>query len=82
MGTNEGGIYLFDPIIRGKQVVHTFNAIYDSPLNKNRCVDIVKWVESPSQKQNNKFIVVFDDGSMYFYSKDMPDKSENEKEQG
>lgn len=82
MGTNEGGVYLFDPIIRGKQTVNTFNTNYDSPINKNRSVDLVKWIEpSPSMKSASRFIVVFDDGSMYFYSKDQPyDKTENEKE--
>lgn len=82
MGTIEGGIYFFDPIIRGRQTVHTFNTNYESPLNKNRSVDLVKWCEpSPSSKNATRFIVVFDDGTMHFYSKDLPlDRSDNEKE--
>jgi hypothetical protein len=45
MGTNEGGIFLFDPVMRAKCDVKRFNSEYELSINKNRAVDIVRWIE-------------------------------------
>ena len=49
MGTLDGGIYLFDPIIRGKGDVKRFNQEFDLPIAKKKTVDIVKWLDSPTE---------------------------------
>ena len=79
MGTVEGGVFLFDPVMRGKLEVKRFNNEYESPLNKNRTVDIVRWLD-PYAKDSSKFLVVFDDGTIHFYTKELPLNDNTEKE--
>jgi hypothetical protein len=83
MGSTDGSVYLFDPILRGKSDVRKFNADHRSKTTKTRCVELLKWIEpTPNMKGPNQFILVFDDGVMYFYSKDLPldEKVDQDKE--
>ena len=53
--------------------VLSFNSDNSLPYFKNKRPELVKWVEPlPSDKPNvNKFCVVFDDGCIYIYEKDV-----------
>lgn len=73
MGTQDGSIFLFDPIIRGKMEIKKFT--YDQERKKT--VDLIRWLApSPVAKFTARFLVVFSDGSIAFYHKD---KTVNEK---
>lgn len=48
MGTLEGGIYHFDPLMRARCEVKRFNTDATSIINKNRAVELVKWIEPTS----------------------------------
>jgi hypothetical protein len=53
MGTIEGGIFLFDPIMRGNLEVKRFNSEVDPYVNKNRSVDLIKWIEPSENKKRS-----------------------------
>ena len=67
MGCSKGNIYTFDPVLMSTGNIMRYN--FSKPPNqKKRRVEIVKWFEPSSQENNvNKFLVVFDDGTIYIY---------------
>jgi hypothetical protein len=69
IGTNDGGVMLFDPILRGK---HIFNR-YHHGFEKRKQVDLVRWLEkAPNRTHSSRFLVVFSDGTISFFHKDAP----------
>ena len=74
IGTRDGAVYIYDPILIMNGNVLSFNSDNNMPFFKNRRPEIVKWIEPlPSDKPAvNKFAVVFDDGCIYIYEKDVP----------
>ncbi|CDW73838.1 wd repeat-containing protein 20 [Stylonychia lemnae] len=68
MGTMDGSIYIFDPVIRGKQPLKFYHQEQDK---QRQSVEIVRWIEpSPQNKFSSRFLVVFSDSSIAFYHKD------------
>ena len=50
-------------------------------MEKKRKVELVKWFEPYSESENvNKFLVVFDDGSIYIFYTNQDSKAEKEKD--
>lgn len=47
MGTSDGGIYIFDPVIRGRMEIKRYK--YD--LEKRKTVDLVKWLPVSNPKK-------------------------------
>ena len=81
MGCSKGNIYTFDPLLMGEGLIKRY-AFYKPPLQKKRRVEIVKWFEPSSEEENvNKFLVVYEDGTIYiYYNRDkQPDKEVKEK---
>jgi hypothetical protein len=71
---------MYDPILLGKGRVLRFNHDKSSPTLKQKKVSIVKWFEPLSEgKNSNKFLVVFEDGTIYVYFKDSNQTSETAK---
>ena len=67
MGTQDGQIYYFDPILRGKLDIKRYNYEFE----KRKSIDLVKWLTpSPKSLSSSKFVVVFADGSLALYHKD------------
>jgi hypothetical protein len=67
MGCSRGNIYTFDPYLMGDGKISKY---YQSkpPCIKKRKVEIVKWFEPSSEEENvNKFLVVYDDGTIYIF---------------
>ena len=71
MGCEKGQIYLFDPtLIDNGQILRYNNDTY-SAMQKKRKVTHVKWFEPYSEGENsNKFLTVFEDGTIYIYFRD------------
>ena len=69
LGSDNGALYVYDPHLFDNGNVSKFN-ITDG-IRKRRKVEMVKWFEAYDEGVNpNKFIVVFDDGTMYVFFKD------------
>ena len=61
--------YVYDPTLVDDGNVIKFNNI--DGISKKRKVVMVKWFESITEDENpNKFIVVFDDGTLYVFFKE------------
>ena len=70
LGTESGLVCCYDPQLKDKGVVMRYNN--KKEVKKCRKVDHVRWFESVIEGQNaNKFIVVFDDGSIYVFYRDL-----------
>lgn len=70
MGTSSGSIYCYDPVLKDKGVVVKYNNVKE--VKKARKVDHVRWFEANVEGTNsNKFIVVFDDGTLYVFFRDL-----------
>lgn len=68
VGTTDGSVLMFDPVIRGKMEIKSYN--YDCD-KKKKSVDLVKWMEkSPNRPSSSRFIVIFSDGTTGLYHKD------------
>ena len=67
IGTSDGQILKFDPILLGLMPVKKYNQDFE----KKKQVDIVRWLEkSPLRPFSSRFIVVYSDGMMALYHKD------------
>lgn len=61
--------YVYDPTLVDDGNVIKFNNI--DGISKKRKVVMVKWFEAITEDENpNKFIVVFDDGTLYVFFKE------------
>ena len=83
IGTQEGDIYLFDPVLRSKSEIKNFNFENNHNLRKNRQIDLIVWIEPPPSHQvPQKFIAIFDDGVICIFNKENPfdRKADLEKE--
>ena len=76
LGTESGTVCCYDPQLRDRGVVIKYN---NKPeVKKARRVDHVRWFEAMEEGQNpNKFIVVFDDGSIYVFFRDESGENRN-----
>ena len=69
LGSDTGTCYVYDPTLVDEGTVLKFNNI--DGISKKRKVVMVKWFEAINEDENpNKFIVVFDDGTLYVFFKD------------
>jgi hypothetical protein len=67
LGTTDGQLMVFDPILRGKLTYKQ----YSYPQDKKKTVEIVRWLEKgPNRPYSSRFLVVFSDGTIAFYHKD------------
>ena len=67
MGCSKGTIYVFDPKMMHHGRIEKYSRS-SPPCDKRRRIEIVKWFEPFSEKENvNKFLVVYDDGTIYVY---------------
>ena len=80
IGTRDGTIYVYDPLLIAKANVFTYNGV-DVPFHKPKRPEIVRWVEPilSSQKKSlprvSKFVAAFEDGCIYIFYKG--DKNSN-----
>jgi len=71
---------MYDPILMGRGRVLRFNDVPTSPTLKQKKVSIVRWFEPLSEgKNSNKFLVVFEDGTIYVYFKDSNQQKDTAK---
>lgn len=69
LGTTDGSVLMFDPVIRGKMEIKSYN--YDCDKKTQKSVDLVKWMEKcPNRASSSRFIVIFSDGTTGLYHKD------------
>ena len=69
LGSESGTVYCYDPTLFDEGTVNKFNNI--EGIKKRRKVVMVKWFEASKEGENpNKFLVVFDDGTLYVFFKD------------
>jgi hypothetical protein len=81
MGTSDGQVMLFDPVLRSKTKI----AKYTYGFEKKKAVDIVRWLEKgPNKPASSRFLVVSNDGTIAFYHKDreVPATLETKDKQG
>mmetsp|Transcript_24543 Transcript_24543/g.24140 ORF Transcript_24543/g.24140 Transcript_24543/m.24140 type:complete len:239 (+) Transcript_24543:88-804(+) len=72
VGTMQGDIFLFDPMLKGKAEIKILNSEKDPTLKKSKQVELVKWIEpAPGLTAPTRFLVVFEDGHIYIYNKDL-----------
>jgi len=71
LGSSDGTIYVYDPIIVEPSRVHRYNNDETMPFHKKKKPTIVKWVEPMGNTNPNKFVAVFEDGCLYIYEKDV-----------
>lgn len=71
MGCREGQIFVFDPWLMDTGRIIRYNSDSDSVTRKKRKVMHVRWFEPLNEGENcNKFLVVFDDGTIYVFFRD------------
>ena len=69
LGSETGVCYVYDPFLIDHGNVIKFNNL--DGIRKQRRVIMVKWFEAIEEGENpNKFIVVFDDGTLYVFFKE------------
>jgi hypothetical protein len=70
-GCRDGQIFVFDPWLSNNGRIVRYNSDTDSPTRKKRKVTHVRWFEPLNENENcNKFLVVFDDGTIYVFFRD------------
>ena len=73
IGTFDGKIYQFDPILRSKGEVKKFT-VDMLPQEKKRSIEIIRWIENywteGARVPATSFIAVFGDGTIAIYHKD------------
>lgn len=75
LGCDNGVIFCFDPVLVEKGNVAKYNS---GEVKKEMKVEIVKWFEAMDEGENpNKFIVVFEDGSIYIFFREANSGSQN-----
>jgi hypothetical protein len=71
IGCTGGQIVNFDPFLVQRGRITRFNMHFDSPASKRKRVTHVKWFEPFTEGENsNKFIAVFEDGTIHVYFKE------------
>ena len=73
IGTTDGSLYMFDPIIRGRIDIKKFTHEFEQQIAsaKRKSVEIVRWLEkSPTRPHSSRFLVVYSDGMLAIYHKD------------
>ena len=71
IGARDGTIYIYDPLqVTGSRII-SYNQDDNMPFYKNKTPEIVKWIEPVGNENPTKFVVVYDDGSIYIYDKDI-----------
>jgi hypothetical protein len=82
MGQADGAISIFDPELMYSANVSVYNCSASKSTKKKK-VEMVKWYEegiNVSKPSNtNKFLVVFEDGTIYTFYKENPDTTENNR---
>ena len=69
LGGESGTLYIYDPTLFDEGTVNKFNNV--EGIKKRKKVTMVKWFEAYNEGVNsNKFIAVFEDGTMYVFFKD------------
>ena len=69
MGTKTGVVFCFEPALIEKGTVVKYNNKKETLYEKK--VILVKWFEASEVGENtNKFIVVFEDGTIYVFFRD------------
>jgi hypothetical protein len=71
MGANDGTVYIFDPLLVEGKRIQRFNDDLNMPFTKKKRPELVRWVEPIAKQNANKFAVVWEDGSIYIYDKDL-----------
>ena len=67
MGCSKGTVYVFDPWLVHQGRIDKYTKA-KPPCEKRRRITHVKWFEPYSETENvNKFLVVYDDGTIYVY---------------
>lgn len=80
MGCDQGAVYLFDPILMNDGQILRYNNDTYSLMHKKKRVTHVKWFEPFAHGENsNKFIAVFEDGTIYVYFRDSKHTDETSK---
>ena len=70
LGTDSGLVCCYDPVLKDQGIVVKYNNRRET--KKCRKVVHVRWFESATEGINsNKFIVVFEDGSIYVFYRDL-----------
>lgn len=83
IGSMDGTVFVFDPLAIEPSRIRKFNSSKDNdePFFKPKRPEIVSWVEAKSNRVPEKFVVAFEDGSIYLYEKDLvSDSNENYQE--
>jgi len=73
-------VFLFDPTLTNDGQILRYNNDTNSIMHKPKRVTHVKWFEPFAEGENsNKFIVVFEDGTIYVYFKDSKHTNETSR---
>jgi len=83
IGSQDGTVFVFDPLAIEPNRIRKYNSSKDNeePFFKPKRPEIVSWVESKGNRVPEKFVVCFEDGSIYLYEKDLAcDANESYKE--
>lgn len=77
MGCRDGQIFVFDPWLSNQGRIIRYNSDSDSTTRKKRKITHVRWFEPLNENENcNKFLAVFDDGTIYVFFRDSRHKKE------
>lgn len=78
VGCRDGQVLIFDPWITNAGRVIKYNSDIESSARKKKKVTHVKWFEPLTEGENcNKFMTVFEDGTIFVSFRDSEHKSEN-----
>ena len=76
MGCSDGNVLIFDSELMHDANISNYN-FSDSKSTKKKKVELVRWYEEPinvpKPSNTNKFLVVFEDGTIYTFYKENPD---------
>lgn len=70
LGTYDGKILIFDPILRGKNSLKKYTNDSLTQPDKKKSVEMIKWIEKNNGEPADRFIAVFSDGVIAIYHKD------------
>jgi hypothetical protein len=71
LGSQDGTIFIYDPLLIEPARIRKFNHNTDDAFHKLKRPTLVTWVDSSATKNPSQFVVVFEDGSIYFYDKEL-----------
>ena len=76
MGCANGQVVIWDCELMHEAAISNYN-FTDSKSTKKKKVELVRWYEEPinvpKPSNTNKFLVVFEDGTIYTFYKENPD---------